>query len=254
MFARTRARLRDDTGSVLIDAMVGIIIAAVAIIGLASIAATTTTAITSTVNTTSRMSFLRSYVNELASGSAVVPPAVTAQTVTKSIGSKNVSVTSWQTTVGASTVIHAAVANDGNDPAPCASPAPQAAPGCLRAQVTVQPGGAGIVTTPVYSFWAIPAIATSGGGAATTGSIGTFTPSNTSVQVRFVAKVSAPSVGNIDLTDTNTHQKIGSIPFAANSNGYLYGSVTVSGSNPVDVSLTGSSAYISRFYIYEAPR
>jgi hypothetical protein len=235
--------------------MVGVIIVAVAIAGLATVTANVSGTISVAARNAERLVFLRSYANTLGES----PSAVSATTATISVpvGASSVPITSWETNAAGSVVIHAAAPQwTGGAAADCSQVATTPNAQCLVAEVFTTPHGPGIKTTPLTSSLANPGVASPTPTAVTPGLVGTFTPAAGLTQLRFVVRISAASgAGALQFTDTGTGTVSGTASFTASTDGYLYGSIPVAGTtSAIRVDLTGASASLSHLYVYEAPR
>ena len=255
MLARIRRTLANASGTALIDSMVGVIIVAFALSGLAAVTAGVANNISVTAQNSTRLVALRSYASRLGENSAAV--STKSSTATVRIGASQLPVTSWATRDAGSVVIHAAAAQwTGGPPADCSQVATTPNIGCLVTEVSTTPRGSGIVTTPLASTLTNPAVASSAPTPVTPGTVGTFTPASGLTQLRFVVRVAGASgPGTLTFTDTVAGTVSGTATFTASTDGYLYGSIPVDGTtSPIRVGLTGASADLSHLYVYEAPR
>ena len=255
MLARIRRTLAGDAGTALIDSMVGVIIVAFALSGLAAVTAGVANNLSVTAQNSGRLVALRSYASTLGGDPSAVSPTPTTATVT--VGTAQLPVTSWATRDAGSVVIHAVASQwTGGPPADCSQVATTPSIGCLVAEVSTTPRGAGIVTTPLAAALTNPAVASSAPTPCAPGTVGTFTPAAGLVQLRYVVRVGAVSgPGTFTFTNATTGTVSGTATFAASTDGYLYGSIPVDGTtSPIRVDLTGGSADLSHLYVYEAPR
>lgn len=255
MFARIRRTLADDSGTALIDSMVGVIIVAFALSGLAAVTAGVSNNLSVTAQNSTRLVALRSYASTLGENPAAV--STTPMTTTVAVGTVQLPVTSWATRTAGSVIIHAAASQwTGGPLADCTQMATTPNSRCLVAEVSTNPRGSGIVTTPLTAALPNPAVASPTPTPISPGTVGTFTPAAGLVQLRYVVRVGAVSgPGTFIFTDTTTGTVSGTATFTASTDGYLYGSIPVAGTTaPIRVDLTGSSASLSHLYVYEAPR
>lgn len=252
---RIRRALANDSGTVLIDAMVGVIIVAVAIAGLATVTANVSNNISVTSRNAERSVFLRAYANTL--GESPTAVSATPATISVPVGASTIPITSWETNAAGSVVIHAAAPQwTGGPSADCSQVATTPNAHCLVAEVSTTPHGPGIKTTPLTSSLATPGVASPTPTSVSPSTVGTFTPAAGLTQLRFVVLVSASAgPGTLTFTNTTTGTVSGTASFTASTDGYLYGSIPVDGTtSPIRLDLTGSPVSLSHLYVYEAPR
>lgn len=258
MLQRLRSTLESDSGSLLIDAMVGVILTAVALIGVAFAVGASSTATAVNSGDTARQIWLQSYLSDHGTDPLAVP--TTATTSTQTINSGSAPVTVWRQDVDAqSTTLYAATPRTGSKTQTgCADPSKTAANSCLTAQLSVPLDATGITTTNLTPAWTNAAVAT-GTGATVPGSnttpytIGAFTAPAGAAEVRYVfAVANATSAGQILFTD-GAGRLLQTVNFDTTTDQYFYGSLPLYGNSTVTIS-TGATATISHFYVYGAPR
>lgn len=249
MLHRLTAKLADDTGSLLVDAMVGIIVSAITLIGLSTLAVATSNALTVTASQKQRQSYAASYVSDQAMAPLSVP--TTPTTSTEDVDGTQLPVTLWRVNVdGQTSVISAAMPRLYGAAGDCTDPATARAHSCIMAQVTVPVGDPGIVTTSMNSTWTDPNVATPDG-AAVLGPVGSFIVPAGTTEVRYVVLLSG-ATGNSQLTFSDGTTVLASIPYTDGTNSYFYGSLTVDPGATVTIATTGTAARLAHFYLYQA--
>jgi hypothetical protein len=248
-------RLADDSGSALIDAMAGVLVASLAVVGLASVTTTVSTAVTNTANDADRLSTLRSYVNAAALNPGGLPSGSSTATSPVTINGKPVSITTWTSETSGSVVVHGSAPKRGTaDPAACADPASVEMSTCLTTSVTVNGGGGGISTEPVPVALVDTAYATAAGALAPVGAAATITSAAADTEFRFVVRVAAGETGGELVFTAGDGSVLRAVAFDAASDEYLYGSIVHPEGSAVTLSLVTATAHLSHLYVYEAPR
>lgn len=252
-----RHLLRSERGSALIDSMVGVIVTALVVSSTASLAVGITASLRASNAFAVRSSALQSLVNDRSS----LPDAVTLTGVTASVSLSGTPtpVTVWKTVPTPGTaVIHAATNRDRKALTDlCTNPASIPAASCVSASVTVNlldaPAPVGLMLSPT---WAAPGVAGGTPTTVTAGQIGSFNATG-KTQVRFTVKIGSAS-GPGTITFMNGTTILATVPYDGLTYGavpgYQYGAVTVTGATTVTVNVTGGSAALSRFTVYEVPR
>lgn len=146
--------MSNSRGSVLVDAMVGVLVTAVALLGLSTMAVAAATAISTTTNNTQQISFLHSYVNSLATSPQAVPTMSAATTAGQQVNGRLTPVTIWRVSSPSSSTLFASMPRwRAGALADCSKPTSLETPGCLTTQTSVTAAGGSIVTSPIATNW-----------------------------------------------------------------------------------------------------
>lgn len=249
MTTRRRAVLRDDRGSALLDAMVGVIIIAVTVSALTFAATSTSSAVQSLNESTSRNLALRNIANQLAADPGAVPEVRTQIPVT--VKGTATTATVWRAPLGSTATLHVAIpATFALSDIDC-----QASPTrCIETEITVDVTTPGIAPVYVSPAWADARIARDGA-TVTAGVLGTFTPQSTVAEVRYLVGIRS-ATGPGAITFSRNGAVIEQVLFDETTNTSMYGSafIPVGGTGNVTVSLVGASATLDHFTVYEAPQ
>ena len=245
MFNRLNRVLRDQTGSALIDAMVGVVLIAVALVSLVTATSVSTSAMRAAATLTDQGSALRSYVNDLASDPLSVPETPAAGSL--DIGGKQTPVTRWRDMKSSVATIHAVAT------ARCPGADVKSAT-CPSAQISVNTAAIAKapVAVPVAASWSAPAIATADGASVVPGAIGTFTVPAGQAEVRYVVRLTGVTgPGAINLSDGA--KVLDTQEFDSTTGEYVYSVVPAAAGSVIQVTLT-APATLSRFLVYEVAR
>lgn len=249
---RMRKLFYDEAGLALVDSMVGILIAALAMIGLSSIAVTASEAITRSDSQTARQNYIVSLANELANDPVAVPTTPTTTNIT--IHGVDSQVSSWRVTTAAGTIIYTSTSRDesgsGTD---CANPANNSSD-CLRAASSVLTDLSSGMTTEITTTWSTPALDGPTPAAVTSGPLGSFNTPAGLTEVRYVLRIAGSPGGAVVFTDPAISTTLGTVTIGNVPDQYFYGSLPTTGTTNVEITYSGGQAWISRFFIYEAPQ
>lgn len=249
---RIRERLRDETGTALIDAMFGIIIAALALIGLSSISVTATNAIIASGSQTARQTFIVSLTNQLASDPLSVSTMPT--TAIMAIDEVDSEVTTWRETTTESTTIFAAARRDtAGAEVDCTDPS-DLPTGCLVAETTVSNATVNLNPTEILTTWTVGSLGGTTAVQVTPGQLGSFNAPAGLTEARYVLKVTSSTSGTITFTDQDTGNDVVTIVTAPSATQYYYGSLYIVPGHEVQITYNGAPTGVSHFFIYEAPQ
>lgn len=248
----------NQRGSMLIDAMLGIVITALTVTALVGVSTTTGNIVRSTTIQSDRYTFARNLANDLAENpNDATKITATPQTAPTTItaNDQGVNVTRWLVvgtgTSAGTTQVNVSIPK--NVDKNCQDAAIRLK-SCVTASVTVATSDPGIVTTAVGGTWSIAGIGTAAGsGPVPVSQISAtpFTVPTGSGEVRYVVKVSgAAGVGAIEFRNGAT--VLESILFDETTNTYTYGSVFAPAGTAITVHVVGSTVNLARFYIYKA--
>jgi hypothetical protein len=244
------SRLRDERGAALIDAMAGLIVASIAVVSLSAIAVSATAVSHSTAVDGERESFLRTHLHELSTNFAALPVAAAAVPSVMAVDGDDVEVTVWR--AGSALLATASRWSAGSD-ADCSNVTAVGRDGCLTVELSVDVNSTTISTVAVPAAWNDPNVAGPAAVTVPASALGTLTPMFGTTEVRYVLSASATSGVQIRFTDQVTGLVLESFQVPA-LRSYVYGTIPVSGANPITVNVVGGSATVSHIYIYEAPR
>lgn len=251
-----RSLLRSQEGSTLVDSMVGVIVTAIVVTSVAGLAANITVALRSANIDTARSSSIHSLVNDLAAQPNAV--SLTPSSTQRALPDTTALVTVWKTTPYAGVaVINAATSRYGSVGADCTNPATLDSTACLTASVSIDLLG----TTPptpssVTATWSAGPVDGASPVSVPIGQIGSFTGTG-KTSVSYVVQVRGAS-GPGAITFNAGAAELVTVPIDSLKHGatpqYVYGSVPVNGAETVIVNLTGTTASLDHFYIYEVAR
>lgn len=230
-------RLRNETGTALADAMVGSLIAAVTIVGLASVTMATQKSLTATITTAETGMALHSLLATSAADVTSVP-----ETPVVSDG-----VALWRdgdTLYAGSPTI----------PAPDADCTALGSSDCVYAQLNVPAAATAytITTDPVPVVWPGDDASTDAGVLFTDVDVATFTPDPLAVETRYILHLTADQDGTLTVADTDTDEVLASIPFTAGDNAFRYGSLMHDAGTTLTL-VSDTEVTLSHVYLYGAP-
>ena len=251
MLARLRARLADETGFALVDAMVGVIAITVVVTMLVGTSVAASNAMTAAASQSERQMYLRSLVNTLALNPDLVGTTVQSSNVT--FADKTAILSTLRVDDGADrTVIRAAVnAASSTD---CGASLTAVAgtklnPTCLVAELSVDRRILGPEFNALDATIAQAGAETAAGTPVVQGTIATFTPPSGVTSVKWVVGVEAPAgAGRISLFQSGARVAVAAFDIGADK--YLYGTLPVTPAVPLTLDWEGAPGKVHNTLVY----
>lgn len=250
---RLRHILRDERGTFLADAMVGVVVMAVAIGGFATVTAAAAQSLTVSQSQTQRTSYVHSATSDASSDPGSVP--TTPRTTSVIVAGQIAQLTQWSTLGGKTVTVNAAITRTPATAATaCSIPLNITATNCIVSTITLPINTSPtITTTPLPGTWSSKPAATSAGASVSTSTIASITTSGYT-QIRYVINVSnVTTAGFLTFTDAATGSVLLGIPISTSTNQYFFGSINIpTTTTTVNFLITGV-ATISQMYVYAPP-
>lgn len=254
MLSRVRARLRSDSGFALIDVMVGVVVMALTVTGIATVSASVSSAMTQQATVSVRQSYLLTLVNQ----AAVNPASVATTTVTApaTVGGVQVSVSQLREDVATDrSVIRAAMPRgDAYDCSNAVTSSPSAADlaNCLISETDVDRVARGVSYTPFTLTGMQAGIDGTAPAVITPGVLATFTPpAGVAATVNWVMGV-VPGTGPARIVIYQGTTVLAVQSFESTSgNQYLYGTVPVTAGSAITFNWDGAAGSVHHFLVYK---